>query len=172
MHQACSQSETQLESFAITITMRPCLSATEQNWLHHLVADYSRIFAVNPRKPTVVTTMEHRIITEHSQPIRRKPYRIPYAWNSEVNHQIPQMLNNAIIRPSSSPWNSPVTLVKKKDNSMRIVCDFHGLKSVTKKDSYPLPCVRDVLDQMNGAKFWTILDAASAYWLMPLVRKG
>ena len=171
IHQVTSHSEPQWEGFATNITMGPCLSANEQNRLRHLVADYSRIFAANPRKPTVVTTMEHRIITDDSQPIRRKPYRIPYAWNSEVNDQIQQMLNNDIIRPSSSPWNSPVILVKKKDNSMRFVCDFRGLNSVTKKDSYPLPHVRDVLDQMNGAKFWTTLDAASAYWSMPLSEK-
>ena len=54
---------------------------------------------------------------------------------------------------------------------MRFVCDFRGSNSVTKKDSYPLPHVRDVLDQMNGAKFCTTLDAASAYWSMPLSEK-
>ncbi len=144
------------------------LSEAEQIQLTRLISKYDNIFAVDPRKPTPVTTMEHRIITDDSQPIRRKPYRIPYALNGEVNTQIQQMLDNDIIRPSSSPWNSPVTLVKKKDNSMRFVCDFGALNSVTKKDSYPLPHVRDVIDKMNGVKFWTTLDAASAYWSMPL----
>ena len=92
--------------------------------------------------------MEHRIITDDTQPIRKKPYRIPYAWNHEVNTQVQQMLDNDIIRPSSSPWNSPVILVKKKDNSRRFVCEFRGLNNVTKKDSYPLPHVRDVIDKM------------------------
>ena len=78
------------------------------------------------------------------------------------------MLENDIIRPSSSPWNAPVILVKKKDNSMRFVCDFRGLNDVTKKDTYPLPHIRDVLDKMHGAKYWTTLDAASAYWSIPL----
>ena len=81
------------------------------------------------------------------------------------------MLDNGIIRPSSSPWNAPVILVKKKDDSMRFVCDFRGLNDVTKKDSYPLPHIRDVIDKMEGAKFWTTLDAASAYWSMPVVEE-
>ena len=51
---------------------------------------------------------------------------------------------------------------------MRFVCDFRGLNDVTKKDSYPLPHVRDVIDRMEGAQFWTTLDAASAYWSMPV----
>ena len=78
------------------------------------------------------------------------------------------MLDNGIIRPSSSPWNSPIILVKKKDNSTRFVCDFRGLNDVTKKDAYPLPHIRDVLDKMQGSQYWTALDAASAYWSMPL----
>ena len=94
--------------------MGSTLSEDDQAQIKRLVAKYNDIFALNPRKPTVVTTMEHRIITEDSQPIRRKPYRIPYAWNEELSSQIQQMLDNDIIRPSSSPWNSPVILVKKR----------------------------------------------------------
>ena len=51
---------------------------------------------------------------------------------------------------------------------MRFVCDFRGLNDVTKKDNYPLPHIRDVVDKMEGSMFWTTLDAASAYWSMPL----
>ena len=58
--------------------------------------------------------------------------------------------------------------MKKKDNSTRFVCDFHSLNDVTKKDTYPLPHIKDVTDRMEGAKFWFTLGAASAYWSMPL----
>ena len=78
------------------------------------------------------------------------------------------MLDNGIIRPLSSPWNSPIILVKKKDGSMRYVWDFRGLNDVTKKDSYPLPHIRDVTNRMHGSQFWTTLDAALAYWSIPL----
>ena len=48
------------------------------------------------------------------------------------------------------------------------MCDFRGLNDVSKKDSYPLLHIRDVIDKMHGARFWSTLDAASAYWSMPL----
>ena len=73
------------------------------------------------------------------------------------------MLSNGIIRPSYSPWNAPVMLVKKKDNSTHFVCDFRGVNEVTKRDTYPLPHITDVIDKMAGSKYWSTLDAASAY---------
>ena len=52
---------------------------------------------------------------------------------------------------------------------MRFVCDFRGLNEVTKKDTYPLPHIRDVIDKMHSAKYRTTLDAAaSAYWSIPI----
>ena len=78
------------------------------------------------------------------------------------------MLTNDIIRPSYSPWNARVILVKKKDNSNRFVCDFRGVNDVSKKETYPLPHIKDVIDKIAGAKYWSTQDAASAYWSIPL----
>ena len=115
------------------------LSAENKRSLLSLISKYQSIFATDPKKPSLVKNPEHRIVTDNAQPVSRKPYRIPYAWNNEVNKQIQQMLENGIIRPSSSPWNAPVILVRKKDNSMRFVCDFRGLNDVTKRILIPCP---------------------------------
>ena len=72
------------------------------------------------------------------------------------------------IRPSTSPWNAPTILVRKKNGATQIVCDYRELNKVTKKDTYQLPHVKDVLDKMHGAVYWSTLDAASAYWATPL----
>ena len=78
------------------------------------------------------------------------------------------MLRNKIIRPSASPWASHVILVRKKDGSLRFAVDYRGLNDVTKKDSYPLPEVKDILDQLDGCQFYSTLDGASAYWSIPI----
>lgn len=56
------------------------------------------------------------------------------------------MLERKIIRPSFSPWSSPVVIVSKKDGSDRFCIDYRKLNDVTKKDVYPLPLINDVMD--------------------------
>ena len=98
----------------------------------------------------------------------REKEKSTHAWEGEVDAQVKEMFDNGIVRPSSSPWNSPILIVIKKDNSTSFVCDFRGLNDIPKKDTYPLPRIGDVLDKMNEAIYWTKLDAAAAYWSMTL----
>ena len=150
------------------ITLSDNLSATENANLMSLIVDSKDVFATNPRKPRKTHLLEHRIITNDALPVYHKPRRIPVAWEKEVDDQVSEMLRNGIIRPSYSPWNAPVMLVKKKDNATRFVCDFRGVNDVTKKDTYPLPHIKEVIDKMAGSQYWSTLDAASAYWSIPL----
>ncbi|GFT22001.1 retrovirus-related Pol polyprotein from transposon 17.6 [Trichonephila clavipes] len=74
------------------------------------------------------------------------------------------MKNNDVIEPSSSPWASPIVLVRKKDGSTRFCVDYHRLNDVTKKDSYPLPRIDDTLDTLAGNTWFSTQDLKSGYW--------
>ena len=74
------------------------------------------------------------------------------------------MQNLGVVRPSSSPWASPIVLVKKKDGSLRFCIDYRELNSVTKADIFPLTRIDDLLDQLGESRFFSTLDLASGYW--------
>ena len=81
----------------------------------------------------------------------------------EIKKQIKELLDKGYIRPSSSPWGSPVLLVEKKDGSLRMVVDYRGLNEVTIKNKYPLPMINDLFDRLQGAKVFSKIDLRSGY---------
>ena len=83
-----------------------------------------------------------------SKPISKPPYRMSAREASEVEKQLEEYIQRGFICPSSSPWASPILLVKKKDGSMRMCIDYRGLNAVTIKNKYPLPRIDELFDQL------------------------
>ena len=82
---------------------------------------------------------EHEIHTGDAAPIKQCPSQTPISFRGEEEKEIQFMLEKGVIRESSSPWSSPVVLVRKKSGSTRFCVDYRRLNAVTCKDSYPLP---------------------------------
>ena len=78
------------------------------------------------------------------------------------------MLDQGIIRPSSSPWSSPITSVPKKRGDLWFCVEYRKLNSVSCKDSYPLPLIQDIFDQLEGARVFSTLVLKNGYWLVPM----
>ncbi|UYV81232.1 hypothetical protein LAZ67_20000415 [Cordylochernes scorpioides] len=108
--------------------------------------------------------VRHKIKTNSDIPIRKNPYRVSLREREIINNQIDKMLKKGIISHSSSPWASPVILVKKKDGTFRFCVDYRNLNSITVKDQYPLPRIDDCFDSLHGSRYFTSLDLCSGYW--------
>ena len=131
--------------------INPDLNQQERGTLRTLLEEYLEVFAVNPKKTTKTFITEHTIETGGARPVRAKYGRVSPQAEREINHQIYQMLDNGIIRPSSSPWASRVILVQKRDGTTRFAIDYRALDDVTWKDSYPIPEMKDILGKLHGS---------------------
>ena len=140
-----------------------CLSPLQQQQLNELFKEFQGVFSQGDDNLGNTPLLEHGIET-HGPPLRQ-PYRQQNpAVRREEMTQIQQMLSSNVIRPSNSPWASPVVMVRKKDGSLRFCVDFRQLNAATVKDAHPLPRIDDLLDALHGAKWFSTLDLKSGYW--------
>jgi len=144
------------------------LSESQQKELRNLLRKYAILFAVNPKSPGTTHGVTHSIDTGEHQPIKQFPRRVSPAMEERIRQEVREMLKNGIIRPSKSPWSSPVVLVSKPDGSIRFCIDYRKLNSITKKDVYPLPRIDDTLDRLNQKRYFSTMDLASGYWQIPI----
>ena len=77
------------------------------------------------------------------------------------------MLQTGVIRPSKSPWASPIVMVEK-DGSIRFCVDYRKLNKVSKFDAYPLPRAEEIFESIGPAKVISTLDLAKGYWQIPM----
>ena len=144
------------------------LTSPQRDQLKQLLSNYSDIFATHDRDLGRTDLASHTISLENSTPIRQRPYRVSPANKPHISTHIQEMLDHNIIRPSQSPWSSPVIIIPKKDGGTRFVVDYRKLNQVTQKDSYPLPRIDDSLDCLGGASYFSVIDFCSGYFQIPL----
>ena len=129
-----------------------------------LLTEHHSAFSLETGERGETDLVEFHIDTGNASPLRQHARRMPFAVRTEVAKQLKSMQESGIVQPSSSPWASLVVLVRKKDGSHRFCVDYRRLNELTKLDSYPLPRIDDLLDQLDQARYFTSLDLASGYW--------
>ncbi|KAK8767610.1 hypothetical protein V5799_005610 [Amblyomma americanum] len=147
------------------------LPAMQAHDLRCLLSSFCDIFDFDARVLTRTSVVTHRINTGDAAPLHRRPYRVSSAERTVMNQEVDKMLAKDIIEPSSSPWSSPVVLVKKKDGSWRFCVDYRHLNRTTKKDVYPLPRIDDALDCLHGGKYFSSIGLRSGYWQIAVDEK-
>ena len=136
-----------------------------------LLSDFSETFSKDDNDLGCTNLTSHTIDTGTTKPIKQAPRRTPLAFQGRDREALEKMLERGTIRESTSPWASPVVLVPKKDNSVRVCIDYRKINENTKKDAFPLPKISDCLDAVSGSAYFSTLDLTSGYNQVPMAEE-
>lgn len=145
------------------------LNNEEFRSMQGIYKDFYDGFHLPSDRLTHTDVLQHEIpIMPGTAPINTRQYRLPEAHKDEINRQVNEMLEQDIIVPSKSPWNSPIILVPKKAGAdgkkkWRLVVDFRRLNEKTIKTVFPIPRIDEILDQLGKSQYFSTLDLASGY---------
>ena len=113
------------------------------------------------------TKFDHKIeVAPDTVPPCSPIYRLSATETQVLKEEIDKNLRRGLIRPSSSPYGSPVLFSVKSNGKLRLCVDYRKLNKLTKKNKYPLPLISQCLDRLSSAKVFTSLDLRGAFNLI------
>jgi hypothetical protein len=131
--------------------------------IQHLLSEFPQL-TTSPTELPPWCDCDHAIpLIEGAQPVSVRPYHYPPALKDEIEAQVDAMLQQGIIQPSTSPFNSPMLLVHKKDKTWRFCVDYRYLNALTVKTAFPIPVFDQLMDELAGARWFSTLDLLSGY---------
>ena len=120
-----------------------------------LITEMSDVFCQDSEDIGDVQNCRMKIRLKGETPLQKSYYSMPKPLHQEVKH-IEDLLNKGWIAKSSSNYSSPVVTVRKKDGSPRLCWDCRALNNRTISDRHLLPRVQDVIDSLNGKKWFSL----------------
>lgn len=135
------------------------LNKKERDVLMEICEAYNDIFYLAGEPLSKTGAIKHIVKVKTDTAIKVRPYRLPEKHKKEVGWQTKEILENKIIRNSRNEQNAPLLIVPKKMDSsgvkkLQIVVEFRRLNDVTIGDSFPLPNISEILNQLGNAKYF------------------
>jgi hypothetical protein len=156
----CAQSKLKVVTTSMASTQSLSL---QQKQVDGIMEEYRDILSSPTRVPTHCQ-VKHPIDLTLCAPLPNGPvYHCSLMENDEIMRHIQELLQKMHIRPSSSPYGSPILLVQKKYETWHLCIDYRALNKITVRNRYPIPRIDDHLDQHKGEKFFNKIDLKFGY---------
>jgi hypothetical protein len=99
------------------------------------------------------------------------PRRHNLGLTQKTNEALGNHLNSGHLTSSKSPWAFSTVPVLKPDKTVRLCVDYRSLNKITQNDRYPTGNLQEVLDNLSGANYFSVIDLAQGYLLVPLAKE-
>src|SRR5699024_6569297 len=153
------------------------LSVKKKEKLDALVQKFDDVFAKTSGQVGCITSEMCRVRLTNNVPITLRPYKATALDQQRIDKHVKILLENDVIRKSTSQYAFPVSIVAKRDESEkvkegtakaednlgRMIVDLRRLNQITADEHFPLPRIADIQDSLLGAKYFTTLDLAAAF---------
>lgn len=116
-------------------------------------------------------TVQHTIPTGVSDPIVCPPRRTNLGLTQKINEAVENHVKAGHLTPSKSPWAFPIVPVLKPDKTVRLCVDYRPLNKITQNDPFPTGNLQEVLDNLSGAHYFSVIDLAQGYLQVPLAKE-
>ncbi|RXN11607.1 Retrovirus-related Pol polyprotein from transposon 412 [Labeo rohita] len=142
-------------------------SPISQEWKERItkqLADIPEVFAFHDLDFGCTSKVKHSIKLHDPTPFKHRARPIHPQDLEAVRKHLQELLVAGVIRESQSPYSSPIVVVRKRNNDVRLCIDFRKLNLQTQKDSYALPNLEETFSALSGSKWFTVLDLKSGYY--------
>ena len=144
------------------------LSENCQRRIKKKLKSFSDVFSKHEFDVGRTEAIKHEIKLLPGPVIRERPRPIPARDYEDARRHIQSLLDAKIIKPSNSPFSSPIVLVRKKNGKLRLCIDYRKVNLRTIRDSYPIPKISDIFSALHGAKYFTTLDLKMGFHQIPM----
>ncbi|MGL5707932.1 MAG: reverse transcriptase domain-containing protein [Aeromonas sp.] len=135
-----------------------------KNKILRRIAEYQRN---NPAQGTIPN--EEMIITLTSNiPIQSYPYPCPFKLQKLVDEEIERLINNGVIKKSTSRYSSPAFPLLKKNGRLRLVVDYRKINAITVRETFPFPSVFDEIRSIPKSNVFSQIDLSNGYHQLKL----
>ncbi|KAL8587249.1 hypothetical protein ACOMHN_013333 [Nucella lapillus] len=139
------------------------LTEGQKKRVRQLLQDECDAFAHDEDDVGCIEDLELDIELTYKMPVQSSYVSIPPPMYEEVKTYLEDLKRRGWIRPSKSPYSSPMVCVRKKYGSLRLCIDYGQINNKTVKDSHPIPRIQDTLNTLGGKKWFSTLDQGKAY---------